>query len=59
MDKNMFALNVYTTEADCIALQQVLGEEAATVVISPDQIDTVIRWLREAKAELLRNTQSA
>ena len=48
MKKNMYKIIVKTTSDGDI---QISGEDD-NIVISPDQVDTLIEWLEEAKAEL-------
>ncbi len=48
MKKNMYKIVVKTTGDGDI---QIAGEDDS-IVISPDQVDTLIEWLEEAKVEL-------
>jgi hypothetical protein len=42
----------------CI-VQPGYGNDDAVVMISPDQVDVLTQWLKEAKAEASRMTQQA
>jgi len=63
MKKQMHYIRVETVDNDTI---QIVGEAPVSpgetmveaVQFSPDQVDTLIQWLQEAKAEL-RNTPDA
>jgi len=55
MHKQMNEVSVYTTEDGNIVVQSAGGyQEWDTVLITPEQADIVVRWIREAKAELGR-----
>jgi len=47
---------VRTTEAGVIEIAQpyVYAEEEPKVLVHPDQVEVLIRWLQEAKEELSR-----
>ena len=54
MDRAMDAIEVYCSEAGMVVIKQdsAMIQDTSYVSIHPDQIETVIRWLREARAEL-------
>lgn len=57
MEKKMEPLEVKTTTDGAIDIIQGFygpGDEDAHVVrITPDQVETLVKWLKEAKAELV------
>lgn len=54
MKKLMQEVSVSTEEDGDIALEQSHHcQDAAVIYISPEQVDTLVVWLQEAKAELL------
>jgi hypothetical protein len=54
MDRTMFEIRVYTTETGMIAIAGArIDSSALPVVLAPDQVEIFIKWLRQAKAELL------
>ena len=56
MNKTMLEVSVYTTNDGKIAIQAPSGyEDSDTVLISPEQVDALTKWLREAKVELTGN----
>jgi hypothetical protein len=53
MNKKLFELRVYTSEGDIIIEQPDFGMyNDAMIIISPESVDTLIKWLQEAKQEL-------
>lgn len=55
MERAMDAIEVYCSEAGMVVIKQdsAMVQDTSFVAIHPDQIETVIRWLQEAKAELI------
>ena len=53
MEKHSYEITISTSESDVILEQPVPHEVPYTIYLSKDQIDTVIKWLREAKEELI------
>ncbi len=50
----MYDISV-SNQDDVIYIQQpTLGEHSETVMLHPEQIDLLVRWLKEAKAEIAR-----
>jgi hypothetical protein len=60
MDKRMEELIVRTTEAGIIEIAQpyVYAEEEPKVIVHPDQVEILIRWLQEAKEAIARGKSS-
>ena len=55
-EKEMQQIKVYCTEAGLIAMSQPFpGEDDAIIIISPEQVDTLVKWLKEAKTEIEQN----
>lgn len=54
MEKRMEAVTVKTTKEGSIVLEQeyVGSDQPCIIAITPDQVDVIIQWLQEAKAEL-------
>jgi len=53
MDKEMFEIRVYTEKGEIFITQPVPMEDAPnSIIISPEQVDALIEWLKEARAEL-------
>lgn len=58
MDKEMFPVKVYTAERKIVIEQpDPIADATPFVMISPEQVDGLIEWLKEAKAELADNTK--
>lgn len=56
MEKRMEQLEVMTTKEGAIDIVQgdsFHGEENQVVRIAPDQVEILIQWLKEAKAEIM------
>ena len=55
MNKEALGLAVETTEDGLIRIVQpdALAEQALAVVLHPEQVDLLIKWLHEAKDELV------
>jgi hypothetical protein len=55
MNKQMLEVSVKTTEEGMVEIiQEDPGmQDSSYVKLAPDQLDTVISWLKEAKAELV------
>lgn len=52
-EKEMQQVKVYTDEKNFICIQQDnYGGDEAIIYINPDQVDTLIKWLNEARNEL-------
>lgn len=57
MDKEMFEIRVTTAKGKIFIEQPVpLQDEPDKVIISPEQVDALINWLKEARAELEGDT---
>lgn len=52
MDKLIREVQVYTDDSDIMIKQSVLFNDDDIIVLSPEQVDIVIAWLKEAKEEL-------
>jgi len=53
MKKEMLEVSVYTSDSSVFIEQPYPGyHEPSTIVLSPEQIDIVITWLKTAKEEL-------
>ncbi len=61
MEKKMEAVTVYVSDDNnvCIKDDYDYGDEEHIIVLNPDQIDTIIQWLKEAKSEALQNKNSS
>ena len=58
MDKEMFEVRVHTEKRKIFIEQPyVMQDEPNLVIISPEQVDGLIEWLKEAKAECADNTK--
>jgi hypothetical protein len=53
VEKRLEAISVYTNEEFICIKQPVECDEAHIIIISPEQIDVVIKWLREARKEFV------
>jgi len=55
MERAMDALEVYCSEGGMVVIKQDSAaiQETSYVFIHPDQIETLIHWLQEARAELI------
>lgn len=53
MEKEMYWVKIYISDSNNIVISQPsdVGDESC-VLIHPDQVDTVIKWLQEAKQEM-------
>jgi len=52
MKKQMQEVSVYTLDSVVIIEQPVPFNDDAVIYLSPEQVDIVILWLKEAKEEL-------
>jgi len=56
MDKEMFEIRVSTNKGKIFITQPVpMQDEPDSIIISPEQVDALIEWLKEARAELEGN----
>ena len=55
MEKRMKELKVSTTDAGAIELSQFdfSDPDPSPIVIDPEQVDLLVKWLTEAKEEIL------
>jgi len=51
MEKKMLAIEVRVEEGGLIRMTQEDGGEGVCILVTPEQVDTLIGWLQEAKAE--------
>lgn len=53
MEKRMEAVTVKTTKESTILIEQedVGSDQPCVIAITPDQVDIIVQWLQEAKAE--------
>ena len=60
-DRSMDAVEVYVSQGHMVVIKQdsAMLQETSHITLHPDQIETVIRWLQEAKAEALELRQLA
>jgi len=60
MEKRMEAVTVYVSDTKnvCIKGDEYDGVESV-IVLNPNQIDTIIQWLKEAKSEALQDKNSS
>ncbi len=58
MDEEMFEIRVSTDKGKIFITQPVpMQNEPDSIIISPEQVDALIEWLKEAKAEYADNTK--
>jgi hypothetical protein len=59
MEKRMEAVTVKTgKEGNILIEQEYVGNDQPNVIeITPDQVDVIVQWLQEAKAELQKKTK--
>ena len=56
MKKEMFEIEIDTRQGKIYLTQPYpAGGEEHIVIIDPDQVDTLIKWLEEARAEIKGN----
>jgi hypothetical protein len=61
MHKKMEEVTVSTSKEGMIHIEQptgIAGEEGYPVIVHPDQVDTLVLWLLEAKRELVRDAET-
>ncbi len=51
MEKHMEEVGVKTEDGNILIFQINHGDDSV-IVVSPDQVDTLVSWLQEAKAEM-------
>lgn len=58
MKKHMEEVSVQTNEEGKILIVQAnaVGDHDDTIILEPDQVDEIVKWLQEAKAELENKT---
>lgn len=53
MDKIMYGVKVYTSEEGFICLEQEdFGHDNSIILLHPDQIDLIFKWMQEARQTL-------
>jgi len=52
MKKQMEPISVETRNNRIFITQENYGQEDSSVCITPDQVDTLIKWLQKAKEEI-------
>ena len=57
MEKQMPELTVRTLDSGLIEINQGDPTEDYSIHIHPDQVETLIKWLQEAKQELIGKSQ--
>jgi len=56
MEKEMFEIRISTTDKGGILITQPYpADDDSVILIMPDQVDIVVKWLEEAKAEIESN----
>ena len=55
MEKRMYDLSVSTTDSGEIHITQGDNDEDGFVIVRPEQVDALIQWLQEAKAEIAKS----
>jgi len=59
MEKHMLEVKVYTAEDGCICIEQEIPHtDTYPISLNPEQVDIVIKWLQEAKNEILNRQDS-
>jgi hypothetical protein len=58
MEKHMEEVSVKTNEEGKILIVQdnPVGDHDDTIILEPDQVDVIIQWLQEAKAEIQKKS---
>jgi hypothetical protein len=57
MKKTMEAITIRTAEKEIVIEQEDTSSNEPNIIgISPDQVDVIVKWLQEAKAELEKKT---
>ena len=60
MEKRMEAVTVYVSDNNNVCIKDDdYGDGEHIIVLNPNQIDTIIQWLKEAKSEALQNEDSS
>lgn len=57
MEKQMLELTVRTLDSGLIEINQGDPPEDYSIHIHPDQVETLVGWLQEAKEELMKKSQ--
>lgn len=57
MEKQMLEITVRTLDSGLIEISQGDPTEEYSIHIHPDQVEAVIKWLQEAKEELMKKSQ--
>ena len=57
MEKEMFEININTDEGKILLTQPYPMSDVAPIIIDTGQVDILIKWLKEAKAEYADNTK--
>jgi hypothetical protein len=53
MEKEMQEISVYVSDKNYICIKQPnLYEDDDIIIVNPEQINTLIKWLKEAKQEV-------
>ncbi len=56
MERRMESLEVFMNKSNTVSIQQDRDrDDPAIVTIHPDQVDTLIKWLQEVRAEILED----
>jgi hypothetical protein len=57
MEKQMLDVTVRTLNSGLIEISQGDPHEEYSIHIHPDQVETIMKWLQEAKKELIEKSQ--
>lgn len=57
MEKTLQEISVYTNENYICIKQPTMNEDDAIVAVNPEQIDILIKWLKEARKEFTETQQ--
>jgi len=55
MEKKLFDIKVYTSDENYICIEQEdFGHDNAVILLHPDQIELLFKWLKEAQQEIIK-----
>jgi len=55
MEKKLFDIKVYNSDENYICIEQEdFGHDNAVILLHPDQIELLFKWLKEAQQEIIK-----